>query len=51
MESVGEFEEPSRGLLGPNALYDQSVKFVPRRHRGRKTTNPNTRWKLNGWAD
>ena len=29
IESAGEFEEPSRGLLGPNALYDQTAKFVP----------------------
>ena len=29
IESCSEFEEPSRGLLGPNALYDQTAKFVP----------------------
>lgn len=29
IESSGEFEEPSRGLLGPNALYDQTAKFIP----------------------
>jgi len=29
MESSGEFEEPSRGMLGPNALYDQTMIFVP----------------------
>jgi homogentisate 1,2-dioxygenase len=29
VESKSEFEEPSRGILGPNALYDQSAKFVP----------------------
>ena len=29
VESKSEFEDPSRGLLGPNALYDQTAKFVP----------------------
>lgn len=29
IESNSEFEQPSRGLLGPNALYDQSAIFVP----------------------
>lgn len=29
VESNSEFEEPSRGILGPNALYDQTAKFVP----------------------
>ena len=29
VESQSEFEEPSRGILGPNALYDQTAKFVP----------------------
>ncbi len=29
IESNSEFEEPSRGLLGPNALYDQTAKFIP----------------------
>ncbi|MGI4991474.1 homogentisate 1,2-dioxygenase [Halobacteriovorax sp. GFR7] len=29
VESNSEFEEPSRGLLGPNALYDQTAKFTP----------------------
>jgi homogentisate 1,2-dioxygenase len=29
VESSSEFEEPSRGILGPNALYDQSAKFIP----------------------
>ena len=29
IESNSEFEEPSRGILGPNALYDQTAKFVP----------------------
>ncbi|MDH4468733.1 MAG: homogentisate 1,2-dioxygenase [Bacteriovoracaceae bacterium] len=28
-ESNGEFEEPTRGILGPNALYDQTMIFVP----------------------
>jgi homogentisate 1,2-dioxygenase len=29
VEATSEFEEPSRGLLGPNALYDQSVIETP----------------------
>lgn len=29
IESNSEFEEPTRGILGPNALYDQTAKFVP----------------------
>ncbi|MGE3609020.1 MAG: homogentisate 1,2-dioxygenase [Bacteriovoracaceae bacterium] len=29
VESASEFEEPTRGILGPNALYDQTAKFVP----------------------
>ncbi len=29
VESSSEFEEPSRGILGPNALYDQTAKFIP----------------------
>ena len=29
VESRSEFEEPTRGILGPNALYDQTAKFVP----------------------
>lgn len=29
VESNSEFEEPSRGILGPNALYDQTAKFIP----------------------
>jgi homogentisate 1,2-dioxygenase len=53
VESNSEFEEPSRGILGPNALYDQTAKFVPEaavgsehelseykvdiKHRGKKT--------------
>lgn len=28
-ESKSEFEDPSRGILGPNALYDQTAKFIP----------------------
>lgn len=53
VESKSEFEEPTRGILGPNALYDQTAKFVPEaavgsehelseykvniKHRGKKT--------------
>jgi homogentisate 1,2-dioxygenase len=29
VESRSEFEEPARGILGPNALYDQTAKFIP----------------------
>jgi homogentisate 1,2-dioxygenase len=29
IESKSEFEEPTRGILGPNALYDQTAKVVP----------------------
>lgn len=29
IESRSEFEDPSRGILGPNALYDQSTLEVP----------------------
>jgi len=29
VESNSEFEEPSRGILGPNALYDQTAKVIP----------------------
>jgi homogentisate 1,2-dioxygenase len=28
-ESFSEYEEPSRGILGPNALYDQTAKEIP----------------------
>ncbi|MFY7994453.1 MAG: homogentisate 1,2-dioxygenase [Bacteriovoracaceae bacterium] len=34
VESRSEFEEPSRGILGPNALYDQTAKFVPESAKG-----------------
>ena len=29
IEGTSEFEDPSRGILGPNALYDQSAKTIP----------------------
>ena len=29
VESKSEFEQPTRGILGPNALYDQTAIFVP----------------------
>jgi homogentisate 1,2-dioxygenase len=29
VESNSEYEEPSRGILGPNALYDQTAKVIP----------------------
>jgi homogentisate 1,2-dioxygenase len=29
IESRSEFDDPTRGILGPNALYDQTAKFIP----------------------
>jgi len=29
VESASEFEQPDRGMLGPNALYDQTAIFTP----------------------
>src|SRR5690606_34537252 len=29
VESTSEFEQPSRGILGPNALYDQTAISIP----------------------
>ena len=34
IESSSEFEEPSRGILGPNALYDQTAKTIPNAEKG-----------------
>ncbi len=34
IESSSEFEQPERGMLGPNALYDQSVLEVPKAELG-----------------
>ena len=34
VESKSEFEEPTRGILGPNALYDQTAIFVPEAAKG-----------------
>jgi homogentisate 1,2-dioxygenase len=34
VESNSEFEEPTRGLMGPNALYDQSAIFTPEARLG-----------------
>jgi homogentisate 1,2-dioxygenase len=34
IESFSEIEQPNRGLLGPNALYDQSVITVPKAQLG-----------------
>jgi homogentisate 1,2-dioxygenase len=33
-ESASEFEEPSRGILGPNALYDQTAIKTPTAAKG-----------------
>ncbi len=40
IESSGEFEEPSRGLLGPNALYDQTAKYIPKAALGSENNQP-----------
>ena len=37
VESRSEFEEPNRGLLGPNALYDQTVIKTPECALGSET--------------
>ena len=34
VESSSEYSQPNRGLLGPNALYDQSAIFVPKASKG-----------------
>lgn len=34
VESASEFEEPSRGILGPNALYDQTAIITPEARPG-----------------
>ncbi len=34
IESASEFEEPDRGMLGPNALYDQTAIFTPEAANG-----------------
>lgn len=34
IESASEFEEPSRGILGPNALYDQTAITTPEVAKG-----------------
>lgn len=34
IESSSEFEEPSRGILGPNALYDQTAIETPEAKKG-----------------
>jgi len=34
VESTSEFEEPSRGILGPNALYDQTAIRTPEAAKG-----------------
>lgn len=34
VESSSEFEEPSRGILGPNALYDQTAIVTPESAKG-----------------
>ena len=37
LESRSEFEEPARGLLGPNALYDQTALETPTCAMGSET--------------
>ena len=39
IESGSEFEDPSRGILGPNALYDQTAIVTPQARKG-SDTNP-----------
>lgn len=39
IESTSEFEEPTRGILGPNALYDQTAIFVPEAALGTEKLN------------
>lgn len=34
VESASEFEQPTRGIMGPNALYDQTAIFVPEAAHG-----------------
>lgn len=34
IESKSEFEQPTRGILGPNALYDQTAIFIPEAAKG-----------------
>ncbi len=34
VESNSEFEDPARGILGPNALYDQTVLKTPESQKG-----------------
>jgi homogentisate 1,2-dioxygenase len=34
IESASEFEQPTRGILGPNALYDQTAIVVPEAAHG-----------------
>ncbi len=37
IESASEYEEPTRGILGPNALYDQTAKIYPEAELGSET--------------
>ena len=37
VESASEFEDPSRGILGPNALYDQTAIVTPSAAEGSDT--------------
>ncbi|GAB4009549.1 MAG: homogentisate 1,2-dioxygenase [Bdellovibrio sp.] len=37
IESSSEYEEPTRGILGPNALYDQTAIVVPEAALGTET--------------
>lgn len=34
IESASEFEQPTRGIMGPNALYDQTAIFIPEAAHG-----------------
>lgn len=41
IESASEFEQPSRGILGPNALYDQTAIVTPEVAKGTYTNSNN----------
>ncbi|MGB0453724.1 MAG: homogentisate 1,2-dioxygenase [Bacteriovoracaceae bacterium] len=41
VESASEFEQPERGMLGPNALYDQTALFVPSSSSGSEQDKDN----------
>lgn len=42
IESASEFEQPTRGILGPNALYDQTAMVVPEACKGSEVASQYT---------